>query len=128
MRDRAGDVRVQRGDSVLGEEEGAQTRHQREIRECGDVVVGQVEGVMVLVGGWVSLRCAAGVIGESSWMGGREVRRVGEVVLWRRRDFRSRGSCGLCLSHHSSFSDVLEMLGPAWLMAFSRPRARRVRE
>ena len=36
------------GDSVAGEEEGAEARGEGEVDEGGDVVVGEVDGILVL--------------------------------------------------------------------------------
>lgn len=77
-------------DAVAREQEGVQARGEREVGQDGDVVVGEVDGVLVLhiLDGYslVQLRGEGG----KGW-GAR---------LWRHRGSRWRGFCALWSSDH----------------------------
>ena len=48
VRDRLGQRGLDARDAVAGEQEGAQARREREVGELRDVVVGEVDGILVL--------------------------------------------------------------------------------
>ena len=50
------------GDAVAREEEGVQAWGEGEVGEGGDVVVGEVDGVLVLGGCWASVHTLSGVL------------------------------------------------------------------
>lgn len=45
----SGERGLDAGDAVAGEQEGAQARREREVGELRDVVVGEVDGILVLL-------------------------------------------------------------------------------
>ena len=47
--DRLGERGLNARDPIAGEQEGAQARREREVGELGDVVVGEVDGILVLL-------------------------------------------------------------------------------
>lgn len=51
VRDRLGERGRDARDAVAGEQEGAQARREREVGELGDVIVGEVDGILVLFDG-----------------------------------------------------------------------------
>lgn len=72
------------GDAVAREEEGVQARGEGEVGEGGDVVVGEVDGVLVLRGCWASVHTLPGVLVL-------EVRRGGERLTFATPRFSMAG-------------------------------------